>query len=302
MVALGPLEASVLVRIQVGQPIPTPETRSRKLQFLVGAAPSNQHRIQHMTTQIEVLFAPAEFDALRHRDLSASVCVVFDVLRATSSMITALAHGADAVIPVAEIEEALVLWRRNPQALLAGERDGTRILASQTGGVDFPLGNSPREYTPERVRGKTIVTTTTNGTRALRACAGAKAVLVGCFLNLPAIARWLVQARPQTLWLVCSGTFEQAALEDVLAAGALADRIWPVWGTGDVADSTRMARWLFQQKGDCLEQNLAEARNGQRLLSRADLRADVAFCCQQGIYDFAAGLEPDGAVRRWPTA
>jgi 2-phosphosulfolactate phosphatase len=255
-----------------------------------------------MPTQFEVLFAPAEFDALRHRDLSAAVCVVFDVLRATSSMITALANGAAAIFPVAEIDEALARWRQNPEVLLAGERDGVRIQASQTGGVDFHLGNSPREYTPERVRGKTIVTTTTNGTRALRACAGARAVLVGCFLNLPAIARWLQHTRPPQLWLVGSGTFDQAALEDVLAAGALADLVWPVWGKGEVADSAKMARWLFQRMGRRLEKSLAAARNGQRLLARPELQADVAFCCQQNVYDFAAGLEPDGAIRRWPEA
>jgi phosphosulfolactate phosphohydrolase-like enzyme len=67
-----------------------------------------------------------------------------------------------------------------------------------------------------------------------------------------------------------------------------------------VADSAKMARWLFQHLGRQLENSLAAARNGQRLLARPELQADVAFCCQQGIHDFAAGMDPDGAVRRWP--
>src|SRR5580692_7380997 len=136
-----------------------------------------------MPPTLEVLFTPAEFATLPQRDLSGTVCVVFDVLRATSTIVTALANGADAVIPVAEIPEALAAKRARPDLLLGGEREGVRIRADQTGGVDFDLGNSPREFTRERVAGRTIILTTTNGSRALRACAGARAVFAGSFLN-----------------------------------------------------------------------------------------------------------------------
>src|SRR5258705_11586116 len=107
-----------------------------------------------MSTSLEVLFAPAEFAALEALDLSGAVCVVFDVLRATSSMVTALANGASAVVPVAEIPEALSIRERDPRILLAGERDGLRIQSDLTGGVPFDLGNSPREVTREKVNGK----------------------------------------------------------------------------------------------------------------------------------------------------
>src|SRR5712691_4483564 len=109
-----------------------------------------------MQTRLEVLFAPAEFAALAQRDLSGTVCVVFDVLRATSSIVMALANGATAIVPVAEISEALKIRERDPRVLLAGERDGLRIQGDQTGGVGFDLGNSPREFTREKVSGKTI--------------------------------------------------------------------------------------------------------------------------------------------------
>ena len=135
---------------------------------------------------IEVLFTPAEFEALSKRDLSETVCVVFDVLRATSSMVTALANGAEAIIPVSEISEALEIKREDPNVLLAGERNGLRIEANLTGSISFDLGNSPREFTKNRVAGKRIVITTTNGTRALRSCGHAKTVLIGSFLNLEA--------------------------------------------------------------------------------------------------------------------
>src|ERR1043165_3076032 len=115
---------------------------------------------------IEVLFTPAEFETLRTRDLSETTCVVFDVLRATSSMVTALANGAEAIMPVEEISEALAIKADDPSVLLAGERHGVRIEGTLSGGVRFDFGNSPREFTADKVRGKRIVTTTTNGTRA----------------------------------------------------------------------------------------------------------------------------------------
>jgi len=137
------------------------------------------------------LFTPAEFEALSKRDLSKSTCVVFDVLRATSSMVTALANGAEAIIPVSEISEALEIKRKDPQVLLAGERDGLRIEANLTGSISFDLGNSPREFTKEKVTGKKIVITTTNGTRALRACAHAVAYSEWVWLMPPIFGKAL---------------------------------------------------------------------------------------------------------------
>ena len=141
--------------------------------------------------KIEAILTPAELPALARRDLRDAACVVLDVLRATSTFVTALHNGAKAIVPVSEIAEALAFRQKQPDVLLGGERDGVRIRAAQTGGIDFDLGNSPREFTPEKVRGKTIVSTTTNGTRALRACTGAKTVLAASFLNLTATAEFI---------------------------------------------------------------------------------------------------------------
>src|SRR5579863_8728446 len=116
---------------------------------------------------IETILSPAELSSLANRDLSQTTCVVFDILRATSTFVTALQNGARQIIPVAEIPDALAIRSGRPEALLAGERNGVKILAAQSGGVDFDFGNSPREFKPEKVRGKTIISTTTNGTRAL---------------------------------------------------------------------------------------------------------------------------------------
>ena len=245
---------------------------------------------------IEVLFTPAEFRALHGRDLRETACVVFDVLRATSSIATALANGAAGVVPVSEIAEALV-WRRRQQGiLLAGERGGVRIGGGLAGGAGFDLGNSPREFTREVVLGKTIVTTTTNGTRALRSCAGAKVVLACSFLNLSATAGFLRQLAPEHLLLVCSGTGEDEALEDTLCAGALAAEF--ASDLGGFSPASRRALELWREH----EKNLAGAMrlsaNAQRLLGMAELRDDVAFCLRRDVFDLVAGMSHDGILQK----
>jgi 2-phosphosulfolactate phosphatase len=251
-----------------------------------------------MTRSIEVLFSPAEFSALAQRDLSRTACVVLDILRATTSMMAALANGAEAVVPVLEISEALAIKQQRPDVLLAGEREGLRIRANQTGGIDFDFGNSPREFLPEKVRGKTIVMTTTNGTRALRACAHADTVLIGAFLNLRSIVNWIRREPPPHLILVCSGTQNQAALEDTLAAGALCERLWPYYASGQVADSAEIARRIYPLlQGDLLGA-MKHSRNGQRLLNHPELRTDVYYCVQRETLNFVAGLQKDGTVRK----
>jgi 2-phosphosulfolactate phosphatase len=245
---------------------------------------------------LEVLFTPADFNVLKGRNLEDTLCVVFDVFRATSSMITALANGATSVIPVGEISEALEIRRGDSTVLLAGEREGLRIGAALTGGVEFDLGNSPREFTKERVTGKTIVTTTTNGTRALRACAHATTILIGSFLNLSATALAVRKENPVSLIVICSGTFEQTALEDVLGAGALCDLLWNDFSGAQISDSALMAYKLFQLGSRDLLKAASESRNGQKLLSNPDLHDDIAFCMRNDVCDFAAALQKDGQV------
>lgn len=248
--------------------------------------------------RLEVILSPAEFPALAARDLSGTVCVVFDILRATTSMITALANGAKEIIPVAEISEALALRKERPEVLLAGERDGVRIRAKLTGSIDFDLGNSPREFTAPAVAGRTIVMTTTNGTRALRACAGAKATLIASFLNLRVTTNWLREKHPSSLLLVCSGTYEEPALEDTLAAGAVCERIWPLYAGGHVSDSAEIARRIYPLMQSNLLEAMKSARNGRRLLAHRELRDDVWLCLQRETVSLVAGLGADGAVRR----
>jgi len=246
---------------------------------------------------LEVLFTPADFAALKNRPLDDTVCIVFDVFRATSSMVTALANGAEAIIPVGDIPEALEIKRSTPAVLLAGERDGVRIRASLAQGKDFDLGNSPREFTKENVSSRTIVMTTTNGTRALRACAHAKMVLVGSFLNLRATAEFVSRGTIENLLLICSGTYEQSAYEDVLGAGALCDLLWANVDPDGISDSAKMARWLYSSVKNNLPAAASQSRNGLRLSVITELRDDVAFCLQRDLFNFAAGMNKDGMVK-----
>ena len=152
--------------------------------------------------------------------LAGSTAVVIDVLRATTVMIHALASGSSTIIPCREIDEARAVAERFPpgQVLVGGERGGRPIPG-------FDLGNSPAEYTPGACRGKTLVMTTTNGTRAILACAEADRVYVAGFVNLAAMARRLMreldgpEARP--VHLVCAGTEGAVSWEDALFAGSL---------------------------------------------------------------------------------
>jgi 2-phosphosulfolactate phosphatase len=250
-----------------------------------------------MPTTLEVYAAPAEYERMERRDLRNTFCVVFDVLRATSTMVTALGNGAAGILPVAEIDEALNIRQSRPEVLLAGERDGVRILGHLTGGTGFDLGNSPREFNADCVSGRTIAMTTTNGTRALRACAPAAAVLLGSFLNLRATAEFIEQQHPPHLLLVGSGTLDQAAYEDVLGAGALCDLLWAKYGHGAVADSALIARRLFRLEQDDLLAAVAQSRNGRRLMAHPDLRDDVAYCIQRDRFSLVATMAADGLVR-----
>jgi 2-phosphosulfolactate phosphatase len=214
--------------------------------------------------RVRVAWTPADVAALAGQDLSRSLCVAIDVLRATSTLTTALANGATAIIPAAELDEARQLHAANPGALLCGERHGLPPEG-------FDLGNSPREFTRARVAGRLIVHTTTNGTRAVRACASAAETVIGCFLNISAVAD-RIRARAghiECVVLACAGTFEDFSMEDALFAGALVEQLG--W--------RHPIRSLWAGRTGPLETALGLTRNGRRL-KELGLQEDIAFCAQ----------------------
>jgi len=251
-----------------------------------------------MGTKLEVILTPSEIGGLPRQDLRDATCVVFDVLRATSVFVTALGNGAQSIQPVIEIADALRVKAADPEVLLAGERNGRRITASESGGIDFDLGNSPREFTPQVVANRRIVSTTTNGTRALRACAGARMALASSFLNLAATAQHLIKSAPARIILVCAGTGELLALEDALAAGALCEQLARAGFAFEAADSARVVIEAFTTVHTDLLSAIAGSQNGRRLAAIAELREDLAFCAQRDTQPIAVGMNAAGLLDR----
>ena len=175
--------------------------------------------------------------AARRAAQRGDVTVIIDVLRASSSIVTALSSGAEGVIPTSTLKEARRLAGRYKNALLAGER---RMRKPR----DFHLGNSPIEFM-EGVRGRLIVLTTTDGTRAIRAAAdGSRAVLVGALLNASFVAQasyQLAMEMDADISLVVVGRMGGFALEDYLGAGLIAGRI-----PGDVEFADDQAFWAWR--------------------------------------------------------
>lgn len=200
-----------------------------------------------------------------------TIAVVIDIFRATSSMCYGLANGAQAIIPVAEIEECLA-YAGQPACLLAAERNGEVVQ-----GFDF--GNSPFSYGAENVAGKTVVLTTTNGTRAIRECEGTKLIAIGSFLNITALSDWLKTQSSHVL-LVCAGWKDHVCMEDTLFAGAVVSRIKTADSMLD--DAARIADGLYQEAHLDIAGYLRNAGHATRM-ERLNLSRDIEFCLRQDL-------------------
>lgn len=235
--------------------------------------------------------------------LRGGVAVVLDVLRATTVMAHALASGCMAVVPCLEIDDARRVAAELPtgKSLLGGERGGLPIEG-------FDLGNSPASYTPEICRGKTLVMTTTNGTRAILASLEADRVYVASFVNLSATVREIaVEFREanhgRDVHLVCSGTEGRVSLEDSLLAGALAARIADLTvetlhekaALGNDEAFLVVAQWLeieqsLERQG--LAALLSLGRGGQNV-RRIGLAADIEDVARIDRFGLVAELRRD---------
>lgn len=211
-----------------------------------------------------------------HGPRGAHGAVVIDVLRATSVLATALAAGASEVFTCVDIAAAMQLAQRlAPRPLLCGERECQRI-------ENFDLGNSPAEYTLAVVANRSLVMTTTNGTRAIEAAKGADEIVAASFVNLAAVTAYL--AKFSTLHLICAGTNRHITGEDVLLAGAILDRLASVTSITIGNDSCRIAQGYWC---DCLARSpsvdlASEFRTtlGGRNLIAAGYDADLRLCAQ----------------------
>jgi 2-phosphosulfolactate phosphatase len=219
--------------------------------------------------------------------LRGGVAVVIDQFRASTTICAALWAGARAVHPCLEPAEAVAMKAADPEVLLGGERSGVLIEG-------FDLGNSPWEYTAERVAGRTLAFTTTNGTKAVLHAReeGAARVLVGCLANVSALIESL-EEEPRPVHLVCAGTREMATLEDCIAAGAIASRL-ALEGRGCAEDDTALALSLLYDgvmaEGVDLALVLRDGFGG-RNLRREGLEEDIELCAVIDRYPVVPELD-----------
>jgi 2-phosphosulfolactate phosphatase len=202
--------------------------------------------------EVRVHLAPS---LVAPEELRGGVAVVIDVLRATTTIVHALAAGCLCVRPCLEVEEARALADGMPagKVLLAGERDGSPPPG-------FDRGNSPREFTSCVCGGMTLVLTTTNGTRALLHAATAERVLLGAFANYSAVCEQLRQdARP--VHILCAGAGGDVALEDTLLAGAFVEYLCDACSVR-LNDAARLAWDCFETHGRVLEESLRLSAGG----------------------------------------
>lgn len=226
-------------------------------------------RVEMTKRNLETCFSPALFKTDDHRD---SIVVIIDVLRASSAIVTAFANGARAIIPVAEVSEAREY--KSKGYLVAAERDGFVL--------DFAdFGNSPFNFTREKVDGKTIVYSTTNGTGIISLASSSRLIVIGSFLNLTAISEWLFHQENDVL-LFCAGWKNRFNLEDTVCAGAIAKSLLDSGYFSTICDSTTAAVDLWSIASPDLPRYIDKAAQRSRLREKK-LDDCIEFCLTPDI-------------------
>ncbi|MCI0684880.1 MAG: 2-phosphosulfolactate phosphatase [Gemmataceae bacterium] len=217
--------------------------------------------------------------------LAGCLAVAIDVLRATTTIVHALAAGCAEVRPCADLDEArrLADSMRAGRVLLGGERGGKPL-------PDFDLGNSPGEYTAKNCKGTTLVLTTTNGARAIARADEAERVLIAAFVNFSAVCEQLRQDR-RPLHIICAGQHGTPALEDTLLAGAFVDFICEEMETS-LNDSARLAWDCFENHGRLLAGALEISRSGVHLCELG-YAADLAAAAEVDKFNLVPELRRD---------
>jgi 2-phosphosulfolactate phosphatase len=215
---------------------------------------------------VEVCFSPALYRDYENKEATV---VVTDILRASSAIVTAFMNGVERIIPVGTLEEAHAYKKKG--YLVAAERDGiVRDFA------DF--GNSPYNFSPENIRGKEIVYSTTNGTHAIHLASSAHEVLIGAYLNISALADYIVESK-RDLLILCAGWKNKFNLEDTLFAGALAKQVLLNDEFSTICDSTNAAMDLYDIAKDNMMDYIEKVAQRHRL--RKNGLDDVIGYCHE---------------------
>lgn len=235
------------------------------------------------TPGIEVCFSPALFSYYSNPD---AVTVVVDVLRASTAICAAFMNGADKIIPVGTLEEAKTMKEKG--YLVAAERDGlVRDFA------DF--GNSPFNFTPDRVKGKEIVYSTTNGTQAVQLASETWQVLVGAFLNISALAEYIGSVR-RNIIILCAGWKNKFNLEDTLFAGALSEVLIKNSGYETTCDSCHASIDLWSLSKNDVLAYIEKAAQRHRLRKNG-LDDVLEYCHTRDLTRIIPVLENDYLVK-----
>ena len=222
--------------------------------------------------KIDVAFLPEE---IKKADLSATVCIVLDIFRATTSIVTAVANGCKAVIPVLTTADAYKVAVPMKSVLFAGERQSIRIE-----GFDF--GNSPFEFSRDKVKDQTIAMTTTNGTIAIKATEQAYCTLIGSFINAESVCRQAGRHQKDIL-IVCAGTDQLFSLEDAFCAGLLVNLLQNEEKVM-LTDSARGVWEMYKGAKYSIVEVTKHSRNGRRLVEMG-CEADIEYCLQASVAD-----------------
>ncbi len=238
--------------------------------------------------QLHTSLSPA---LLHLYDLSNSVVVIIDVFRATSTIASALHNGAKCIIPVDSVPKAIEIGRRIG-AIAAGERDGQIAEGLQH-------GNSPLEYSPDFIAGKTLVLTTTNGTRLLQMALdkGAGTIISGSFPNLSAVCGFIVSQKKNVV-LGCAGWKDRFNLEDTLFAGAVIHKVKEHFTIH--CDSSLMAEHMYEQHKNDLAGFAPNMTHYHRLVKRFGLIEDIKYCLTPDVAPVLP-LYQDGKLVAGPT-
>lgn len=229
---------------------------------------------------IDVCLSPG---FIRHFEIKDKVVVVIDILRATSTICTALAHGASKVIPVSSLD-ALKAYAGLGH-ILGAERDGKNVDG-------FEYGNSPFDYMDEGIKGSTIVLTTTNGTKAIDLSKDASIIIAGAFLNLSSIIGFITSIK-QDVILFCAGWKDQYSLEDSLMAGAIIHNVKRDFEViSDLAHSTSL---LYNSAKDNLLQTMQNGAHFKRL-EKLGIQKDLEYCVQIDEIELVPKWDGEGMV------
>ncbi len=230
---------------------------------------------------IDVILVPP---AAVSKSPEGQIAVVLDILRASSTIVTALGNQALRVIPVVEPQEAFQLRHKAGDCILGGERKGYKIDG-------FDLGNSPAEYSEENIAGRTIVLSTTNGTKAALWAKEACKIIIGSFLNMDAVCDHIT-SRPNDITIVCAGREGNPSLEDMACAGMIVSMIG---STYQLTDAAKAAWYTFEKARQTgLTAFVSQTEHG-RYLNEIGMGSDIALCTNLNKFPILPELK-DGAI------